>query len=289
MKLITVLAFALNITTVYSETDLPLPNYNTSTNIIQIPFLKINNSANQAFRVEMKNDNGLFRVIDAQPISYIDTSNSDNPMDWVGKAHNAGVRYIWNKLKTETTKKSSKEDVLNKIHQLANEYFNVDLKDIKYDITYEEALKEAFAKEIVSNYGNKILLDFFNMMSKNQDASLLELHAAIKKFEASVLKMRNNSIPTKENVSLTDSNSIPTKEDVSLTDRDFRLIYSVSSVARYSAKLWAPKMQGGDDLRNSNTRRAKWWQIVIGDSVGILLAGPAGGAVVSAAVGVYSE
>lgn len=280
IKLIIIPAFLLNITSAYSETDVSLPNYNTSTNILEIPVLKINNSVDQVFRVEMKSDNGLFRVIDAQHISYIDisnsgTSNPDNPMDWVGQAHNAGVRYIWNKLKTETTQKSSKEDVLNKIHQLANEYFNADVKDIKYEITYEEVLKEALAKKVVSNDGNKFLLDFFNLMLKNQNASLLELHAAIKNFEASVLKMQN---------------SIPTTEKVSLTDRDFRLIYSVSSVARYSAKLWAPKIQGGDDLRDDNLRKAKWWQIVIGDAVGIILTGgnPVGGAVVSTAVGLYS-
>jgi hypothetical protein len=264
--IIVVLAFALNITTVYSETDLPLPNYNTSTDIVQIPVLQINNSANQAFRVEMKSENGLFRVIDAQPISYIDTSNSDNPMDWVGKAHNAGVRYIWNKLKTETTKESSKEDIFNKIDELANEYFNTDVKDIKYDITYEEAVKEALTKNMISKNGSKILLEFFDLMSKNQNASLLELHAVIKEFEASVLKMEN---------------PISTKENISLTDKDFRVIYSVSSVARYSAKLWAPKIQGGDDLRNTNIQKIKWLQLVPTDCIGVIFKGAISASVLS--------
>ena len=93
-----ILPFTLNVTAAYAETCPSIPNYDTTTKTLLIPCVSVNGSDASAFRVDMQSrdtESGLlFTPTIIEPIPYVDIANPENQLDWIGRAHNGGVRYI---------------------------------------------------------------------------------------------------------------------------------------------------------------------------------------------------
>ncbi|WP_428353672.1 hypothetical protein [Methyloprofundus sp.] len=292
-----ILPLLLTVTTAYSETCPSIPNYNTATKILNLQCLSVNGSPTH-FRVDMQgteSEAGLSftpTLIERNPYPYVDISNPENPMEWVGRAHNDGVRFVLiglDGVREPIVDNGLREiDILHSnILELTNDYFNVELTTTLdgIELSPEEAIAKLHGGGAITDRGKQILTEFFNILP-DDEMSLPVLISRIRDFEESI----SNSYtfpPVVSGPTFPDPTTrILVKPTVGqLTTNDLRVFYSIASIARHSAKLWAPKEQGGDGTQ----LRIKWWKILIADAVGGVIGGVPGAVGVSTAVALGSD
>lgn len=252
--------------------DASIPTYNSITGTLHIPVLKSEDSE-ETWQVDLSlqpnsSEETVFVLKNAQPAVHI----LPNPMDWVGQAHNGGVLYVLEKLKSEFKTMPSDPEILSKrIKELAVEYagFSGNLESIKHnkDLTSQVAIEKKLAEGAISKVGAEFLTRLFTILSKldakansqkdifakyQQSYSLSEIIESIQKLEVEASKV--------------------------LIGSDLKKFYEVSSVAKHSATLWAPKEQGGLDgihslgeLANPDVSLA---EVVAADIIIIIIEGP---------------
>jgi len=135
-------------------------------------------------------------------------NNPDNPMDWVGQAHNQGVQFV-----LETVDIASVDSTV--IRKSVAEYFQVDVESIpKYqDISSDELIKNLLGKSIISNTGAEFLRKLFGIIDTHGSKSLSGFLQEVKTLEALASR--------------------------TIKGRELGMFYASASVARYSGKLWA--------------------------------------------------
>lgn len=181
-----------------------------------------------------------------------------------------------------------KSDILHSnILELTNDYFSVELTNTLdgIELSSEEAIAKALDSGAITDKGSQLLTEFFNILP-DDEISLSILIPEIRAFEESI----SNSFsfpPVISGPTFPDpATRILVKPTVGqVTTNDLRVVYSVASIARHSAKLWAPKERGGDGI----LKKIKWWKILLADVVGGVIGGVPGAVGVSTAVALGSD
>lgn len=181
-----------------------------------------------------------------------------NPMEWVGEAHNAGVRYIGAKIKI--TPKTLPDQV--EIEKFANEYFGAVGIISQKNASFQ---KSPDTKVIIDSLVKKGIV---TLAGAKEISTLL---TGIE--EAQSLKMILNKIEQHEQSAIG-----------SLRDRELLFFQGMAAVARHSLKLWAPISEGGEDFGQSiigasTAKKTNWRKVIhvaLADVRGYLVGGPTG-------------
>jgi hypothetical protein len=149
-------------------------------------------------------------------------------MEWVGEAHNAGVRYVLRNVKIDPKKKPDQAA----IKKLATEYFGVfGITGRRTPFRFQRhpdtkaVVKSIQKKGIVTHLGAEAVSTLLATLQKK--LPLPKLLAEIERQEHAVTgKLRGS---------------------------DLLFFQGMAAVARHSAKLWAPVSEGGEDFGHVGT------------------------------------
>lgn len=177
-------------------------------------------------------------------------------MEWMGEAHNDGVRYVLGKLKIDRKKKVDQAT----IKKLATEYFGavgITCKRAAFRFQRHpdtgEIVKLMQKKGIVTNEGAKVISALLTTIQKKLPLSKLLVE----------IERQEHTAASK------------------LHDRELLFFQGIAAVARHSAKLWASVSEGGEDFGHVGThgmamKPINWGEVCYADVAGFLLGGPIG-------------
>lgn len=154
-------------------------------------------------------------------------STYSNPMEWVGEAHNAGVKWIISNFTLDP--KMTREQAHTKIEKLATQYFDV----------VGFAMRDRFPLE--SNADAKSVIEVL----EKKGAITAKGTQAVSKLLATI--QREQPLKTL----LTEIEQQEHAAAGNLLNDDLLFFQSLAAIGRHSAKLWSPVDQGGEGFPHS--------------------------------------
>ena len=170
------------------------------------------------------------KLEDIPSTDVVDASNPDNPIDWVGQAHNQGVKFVLEQIQNLP---SGEVDAVV-IKKLVAEYFQLDAESIpEYrDISVDELIKNSLGKSIISDSGAKFLRKLFEIVDADDFQTLSQFLQEVKTLEADASR--------------------------TLEEKELGIFYASASIARHSGKLWA------------DSKQVKVDEVILADAMGFI-------------------
>jgi hypothetical protein len=193
----------------------------------------------------------------------VTVESSKNPMEWVGKMHNAGVKYVLDNLELSKRKASSRATIEKEVNRLTISYLkSIGMGDFK-PVKVQRQMSDKVLADLIQKRTNctKKGVDAVFSIGKllGDKQTLVSLLTKIAQQEQKIAK--------------------------TLKGGDLLLFQSATALARQSAILCAPKRQGGEGGCGyiPVATEVNWNEVVEWDWIGFECGGPELAIVLSAA------